>query len=61
LAKYSEKTRLNDTLSTTKITIFDVGSNPGRRNEKPTNNHLSCITVCLEEILDTKVFRGFAK
>jgi hypothetical protein len=39
--KYLEKTRSNATLSTTNPTWPDLGSNPSRRDGKPTTNRLS--------------------
>jgi hypothetical protein len=39
--KYSEKTCLSATLSTTNPTWPDLGSNPGRRGWKPATNRLS--------------------
>jgi hypothetical protein len=38
--KYSEKTCLSDTLSTTNPTLSDLGSNPGLRGTKPATNLL---------------------
>jgi hypothetical protein len=45
--KYSEKTCLSTTLSTTNPTWPDPDSNPGRRGGKPTTNHLSYCTALL--------------
>jgi hypothetical protein len=39
--KYSEKTCLSATSSTTNLTWPDLGSNPGRRDGKPATNRLS--------------------
>jgi hypothetical protein len=39
--KYSEKTCPSATLCTTKTTRLDLGSNQGRRGEKPATNRLS--------------------
>jgi hypothetical protein len=39
--KYSEKTCPSTTLSTTDPTSSELGSNPGRRGEKPATNRLS--------------------
>jgi hypothetical protein len=39
--KYSEKTCLSATLSTTNTTWPELGSNPGRRGGKPATNRLS--------------------
>jgi hypothetical protein len=38
--KYSEKTCPSATLSTTNPTWLDLGSNPGRRSDKPATNRL---------------------
>jgi hypothetical protein len=43
--KYSEKTCLSATLSTTNPTWPDLGSNPGRRHGKPANNCLNYDTA----------------
>jgi hypothetical protein len=42
--KYSEKTCLIATLSTTNLTWPDLGSKPDRRSGKPVTNRLSCST-----------------
>jgi hypothetical protein len=52
--KYWEKTRPSATLSTTKHTWPDPGSNPGRRGRKPAANRLSygaALAVELRKIL----------
>jgi hypothetical protein len=41
--KHSEETCAGDTLSTTNPTSLDLGSNPGRRGEKPATNRLSYV------------------
>jgi hypothetical protein len=40
-SKYSEKTCLSATLSTTNPTLQDQSSNPSRRDGKPADNSLS--------------------
>jgi hypothetical protein len=43
--KNSRKTCLSATLSTTNPTWTDLGTNPGRRGEKPATNRLSYVTT----------------
>jgi hypothetical protein len=49
--KYSEKTCLSATLSTTKSHLRDPGSNPGRRGGKPATNRLSYGVAILNLLL----------
>jgi hypothetical protein len=51
--KYSKKTCSSATLSTTNPTWLDLGSNPGRRGEKPTTNPLSYDTAFVKYITTT--------
>jgi hypothetical protein len=48
--KNSEKTCSSTTLSTTNPTRSDLGSNPGRRCEKPETNFLSYGTAFIESV-----------
>jgi hypothetical protein len=53
--KYSEKTYPSTTLPTTNPTWPDLGSNLGRRGEKPATNHLSYGAAITRTIIFLKI------